>query len=98
SATSEMQGGEHGKSPFEIHHPQFPGIQRPACLVAASLTLRSNSIRSKNTVPPIAVGAMPVSMNAPQSFHRSSVTTHQSRGTSGETSRASHFVKFLPEK
>ena len=43
---------------------------------------RKISIRSNIASPPMAVGAMPVSVNAPKSFHRSRVTTVQSSGRS----------------
>jgi len=59
-------------------------------------TLCSSSILSKRAGPPIAVGAMPVRVNSPKSFHRSTVTTVHSAGTSRATSVAAQPLVLAP--
>ena len=56
----------------------------------------SNSILSKRAGPPKAVGAMPVRVNSPKSFHRSTVTTVHSVGTPLETSFAAQPLVLAP--
>jgi hypothetical protein len=56
----------------------------------------SNSMRSNRAAPPIAVGAMPVSVKSPKSPHRSRVTTVHSRGAEGEISTDCQPVVLRP--
>ena len=59
---------------------------------------RSNSIRSNFASPPMAVGAIPVSLKDPKSFQRSLVTTVQLSGRLFDTQTAFQPVVFSPLK
>ena len=67
-----------------------------AYLLASASNDDRSSMRAKNASPFIAVGASPVSLIAPNSFHRSRVTITQSRGACSETRTAFQPVELVP--